>query len=197
MGLGLFVVIFNVSRFVSGKKSCVRRTKGMREFSDFVEDMGLIDLQMENATFTWYKGYNHEVASRIVKILISEEWDESFNNLKLIPLQRIISDHVPLALQGGTWNKHKRYFKFKNWWLDTKGFTDKVRDLWNNFNFGGRPDYVLTCKMKALKNKLKEWSREVQGNLGLLRKKLLEKLADFDSVVKKQTFISRRVHKER
>jgi len=43
---------YNVSRFVTEKRSCVRRTIGMREFSDFIEDMGLIDLQMENATFT-------------------------------------------------------------------------------------------------------------------------------------------------
>ncbi|WMV37016.1 hypothetical protein MTR67_030401 [Solanum verrucosum] len=155
----------------------------MREFSDFIEDMGLIDLQMENATFTWYKGDNHEVASRIDRILFSKEWEESFNDLKVIPLQRIISDHVPLALQGGTWNKNKRYFKFENWWLDTEGFTDRVKDWWNKLNFGGRPDYVLACKMISLKNKLKEWSREVQGNLGIQRKKLLEKLADFDFVV--------------
>lgn len=50
------------------KRSCVRRTIGMREFSNFIEDMGLIDLQMENPTFTWYIGDNHEVASKINRI---------------------------------------------------------------------------------------------------------------------------------
>lgn len=43
---------YNVSRFVSEKRSDVRRTIGTGEFPDFIEDMGRIDLQMENATFT-------------------------------------------------------------------------------------------------------------------------------------------------
>ncbi|KAG5611045.1 hypothetical protein H5410_022326, partial [Solanum commersonii] len=29
-----------------------------------------------------------------------------------------------------------------------------------------RPDYILACKLKSLKVKLKEWSRTVQQNLG-------------------------------
>ncbi|KAG5590941.1 hypothetical protein H5410_041455 [Solanum commersonii] len=44
----------------------------------------------------------------------------------------------------------------------------------------GKPDYVLACKLKALKHKLKEWSKEESGNLGLQRKKLLEQLAEMD-----------------
>lgn len=66
----------------------------MKDFSDFIEEMNLIDLQMEDATFTWFKGDNQEVASRIDRILISKEWDDSFNNLKQIPLQRLASDHI-------------------------------------------------------------------------------------------------------
>ncbi|CAN4107708.1 unnamed protein product [Withania somnifera] len=81
--------------------------------------MCLIDLQVENTTYTWFKGDNHVAASRIDRVLIFEEWDECFNNLKQIPLQRSTSEHVPLALQGGSWNRKRRYFKFENWWLDT------------------------------------------------------------------------------
>ncbi|CAN4127918.1 unnamed protein product [Withania somnifera] len=155
----------------------------MKEFSDFFEDLSLIDLQIENATYTWYKGDNHEAATRIDRILISEEWDESFNYLKQIPLQRIISDHIPLALQGATWNKNRKYFKFEDWWLDTEGFTDEVNEWWNSFKFEGRPDFILSCKMKALRSKLKEWSRSTQGNLGLQRKELLEKMTEFKAVM--------------
>lgn len=30
-----------------------------------------------------------------------------------------------------------------------------------------KPDFVLVAKLKALKGKLKEWSKTIHGNLGL------------------------------
>lgn len=174
---------FNVSRFISEKNNCRRRSKGMKEFSDFIEDMNLIDLQLENASYTRFKGDCHDAASRIDRILLSEEWDNCFNNLKQVPLQRLISDHIPIALQGGAWNCNKRYFKFENWWLSSDGFLDRVKGWWSNFNFSGKPDYILACKLKALKCKLKDWSKEVQGNLSSQKKLLLGKLADLDAVL--------------
>ncbi|WMV08412.1 hypothetical protein MTR67_001797 [Solanum verrucosum] len=60
---------FNVARYASEKKNCTRRTIGMREFSDLIEDLNLIDLQLANAKFTWFKGDNHQIDSRIDRIL--------------------------------------------------------------------------------------------------------------------------------
>lgn len=82
---------FNAVRYISEKKNCMSRTKGMKEFSDFIKDMKLVDLQLEKGTYTWFKGDQHEAASRIDRILISEDWDDKFQNLKQIPLQRLNS----------------------------------------------------------------------------------------------------------
>ncbi|KAH0658710.1 hypothetical protein KY289_027458 [Solanum tuberosum] len=98
----------------------------------------------------------------------------------LIPLQRLCLDHIPIALVGGSWERKKSYFKFENWWLQSEGFVDRVKDWWSSFRYSGKPDYVLACKLKALKHKLKEWSKKESGNLGLQRKKLLEQLAEMD-----------------
>nr|XP_033508775.1 uncharacterized protein LOC117273689 [Nicotiana tomentosiformis] len=155
----------------------------MVEFSDFIEDMNLIDLRLEDSSFTWLKGDNQDIASRIDRFLISEEWDDSFSNIKQIPLQRLASDHIPVALQGGTWNRNKNYYKFENWWLGTAGFNDRVKEWWSSFNFSGMPDFILACKLKALKSKLKEWSRSETGNLGYQRKKLLSQMAELDEVL--------------
>ncbi|WMV23105.1 hypothetical protein MTR67_016490 [Solanum verrucosum] len=172
---------FNVTRYISEKKNCTVRTRGMKEFSDFIEDMKLVDLQLEDVTYTWFKGDQQEAASRIDRILISEEWDDKFQNLKQIPLQRLILDHIPIALLGGSWERNKSYFKFENWWLESEGFIDRVREWWSSFNFTGKPDYRLACKLKSLKTKLKEWRNGEEGNLGIQRKKLLEQLADLEA----------------
>ncbi|WMV13881.1 hypothetical protein MTR67_007266 [Solanum verrucosum] len=173
---------FNEARYVSEKRNCIRRTIGMREFSDLIEDLNLVDLQLENAKFTWFKGDNHLIASRIDRVLVSQEWDDAFRNLKQYTMQRILSDHSPITLQGGSWKKSKSYFKFENWWLGTEGFIDRARTWWNSFDYTGRPDYILASKLKALKHKLKEWSRSEQGNLGQQRKSLLEKLAAMENI---------------
>ncbi|XP_016487802.2 uncharacterized protein LOC107807866 [Nicotiana tabacum] len=86
-----------------------------------------------------------------------------------------------MALYCGAWNQAKSYFKFENWWLNVEGFDDRIRDWWTSFEFSGRPDYILACKLKALKGKLKEWSRVYEGNLGLQKSKLLSQLAGFET----------------
>lgn len=47
---------------------------------------------------------SHNTASRIDRILFSSEWDVNCSYIKQALLQRLISDHVPIALQRGTWN---------------------------------------------------------------------------------------------
>ncbi|XP_070041457.1 uncharacterized protein [Nicotiana tomentosiformis] len=135
----------------------------MAEFTEFIEDMGLVDLKLLGGKFTWKKGVNHNIAARLVRFLISEEWDEGFRNIKQPIMYKVTSDHSPLMLQCGNWEPVKSYFKFENWWLLTEGFKDKIKNWWDSFSCAGRPDYVLTFKLKALKEKLKDWIKSIQG----------------------------------
>lgn len=45
--------------------NCRRRSKGMEEFFDFMEDMNLIDAQLQDSTYAWFKGDNLDVSSRL------------------------------------------------------------------------------------------------------------------------------------
>lgn len=87
----------------------------MVEFSNFIEDVELIYLQLEGGSYTLFKGDNHDIASRIDRIHIQEEWNDNFRNIKQSLFQRLISDHVPVSLQCGSWEQSKSYFKFENW----------------------------------------------------------------------------------
>ncbi|WMV09781.1 hypothetical protein MTR67_003166 [Solanum verrucosum] len=64
------------TQLLCGKKTNMLQKRnivlGEQEFSDLIEDLNLIDLQLENAKFTWFKGDNHQIASRIDKILVSQ-----------------------------------------------------------------------------------------------------------------------------
>ncbi|WMV15498.1 hypothetical protein MTR67_008883 [Solanum verrucosum] len=117
-------------------------------------------------------------------------------NIKQVPLQRLVSDHVPIALQYGSWEVPKSYFNFQNWWLTNEGYVDKVSDWWSSFEFSGRPDYIFASKLKALKGKLKEWSRCDQGNLKLQKSRLLNHMADLDSILDSRILTEEEVAKK-
>lgn len=45
---------FNVCRFQSERYNCIRRSKAMKNFSDTIQDLNLIDLPLQGAFYTWY-----------------------------------------------------------------------------------------------------------------------------------------------
>ena len=53
----------------------------------------------------------------------------------------------------------KRTFKFENMWLKDPDFMNKVREWWSSYSFRGMPSYVLSQKLKALKEDLKLWNK--------------------------------------
>ncbi|WMV34480.1 hypothetical protein MTR67_027865 [Solanum verrucosum] len=158
---------FNIVRFPSEKRNCTRFNKAMTDFTDFIEDAELVDIQLAGDVFTWKKGEGHDPAARLDRFLISEEWENTFKNIKQSTLQRVISDHCPLILECGNWERPNSYFKFENWWLQTENFKEMVKIWWDSSIFRGKLDFILASKLKYLKGKLKEWSRTSQGNLGL------------------------------
>ncbi|XP_019242211.1 PREDICTED: uncharacterized protein LOC109222297 [Nicotiana attenuata] len=171
---------FNTVRYPSEKKNCNRFTRSMLDFSEFINDKGLADIHLMGGRFTWKKGVDHNIAARLDRFLVSEEWDEGFRNINQSILHRVTSDHSPLLLQSGNWEPVKSYFKFENWWLLTEGFNERIKVWWETFSCEGRPDYILALKLKALKGKLKEWSKLTQGNLNIQRLNLLGQLAELE-----------------
>lgn len=45
-------------------------------------------------------------------------------------------------------------------WLNSKGFVDRVRQLWSTYQFHGTPNFFLTAKLKMLKYNLKLWNKD-------------------------------------
>lgn len=78
----------------------------------------------------------------------------------------------------------KILFRFKNIWLKTKGFVDKVHSWWNRQSFSGTPSYVFAKKLKVLKDDIIKWNRRELGNVSCQKKDLLEVLGYLDMLRK-------------
>ncbi|WMV41450.1 hypothetical protein MTR67_034835 [Solanum verrucosum] len=87
----------------------------------------------------------------------------------------------------GDWGASNSYFKFKNWWLQTEGFKEKIKIWWDSFPNVGNPDFVLVTKLKVLKTKLKDWSKSVQGNLRIQKQLVLAKLVELEEIQEHRT----------
>jgi hypothetical protein len=86
----------------------------------------------------------------------------------------------PILLEVGGMIGGKRAFKFENMWLKDPDFVNKVRGWWSSYSFRGTPSYVLSQKLKALKEDLKLWNKQVYGDVGLKRQQLECDLQSFD-----------------
>ncbi|RVW36589.1 hypothetical protein CK203_072861 [Vitis vinifera] len=66
-------------------------------------------------------------------------------------------------------------------WLKVEGFKDLVRKWWTCYNFSGYYSHILACKLKALKQDLKVWNREVFGNVPLNKNIALSQIGFWDA----------------
>uniref|UniRef100_A0A0V0HBU1 Putative ovule protein n=1 Tax=Solanum chacoense TaxID=4108 RepID=A0A0V0HBU1_SOLCH len=62
--------------------------------------------------------------------------------------------------------------------MDVEGFKKKAEEWWNSFVIQERPDYILSCKHKLMKTKLKEWNASNGGNLKKNKINLLNQTVD-------------------
>ncbi|XP_071719084.1 uncharacterized protein [Rutidosis leptorrhynchoides] len=121
-------------------------------FNNFIEDAGLIDLPLCGRNFTWMNKFDTKM-SRLDRIFITQHVADVHSDLKLKPLCRRWSDHLPLLLVEDHADYGPIPFKYFNSWTHRETFTDFITCEWNQM------EAVLQfhSKLKLLKSKLKIW----------------------------------------
>ncbi|XP_057532857.1 uncharacterized protein LOC130810741 [Amaranthus tricolor] len=125
----------------------------MRELSEWVTDLHLIDIPLHGVKFTWRR---NESRSKFDRASCCQAWIKKFTNLNMCGLKRSFSDHHPLllSLKSGNNGGPKPFRCYDAWFLNPKlkGF---LMNEWRNI-----PNESLHNKLKALKAPIKAWKRE-------------------------------------
>ncbi|XP_023891331.1 uncharacterized protein LOC112003378 [Quercus suber] len=121
-------------RFPSECLGSTSFTAAMWEFSNFISEQGLIDLPLQGGTFTWSNSREVVSKARLDKFLFSADWEDKFPTISQRRMFRLYSDHFPIVLKGGSFQRRSMLFRLENMWLKDDGFVDMVR--WNEEVFG-------------------------------------------------------------
>ena len=79
-------------------------------------------------------------------------------------------------------SKRPAPFKFENMLIKEEGFKDLIKVWWQSFEFRGTSNYVPMEKLKAIKNLLKTWNKDVFGRVEENKKSALTKVAAWEAI---------------
>ena len=167
---------FNAVRFPEERRNAPSLTANMRRFSEVKGDLRLRDFALTGGPFTWIGSLNSQAASKLDRFLISDQWEDHFSAITQFVLPRLVSDHSPIVLEAGGFSSGKSPFRFESMWLKIEGFKDLVRSWWNGYSVEGYSSHCIAEKLKALKKDLKDWNREVVGNVSFNRVETFSRL---------------------
>ncbi|KAF1872494.1 hypothetical protein Lal_00016795 [Lupinus albus] len=148
------------------------------EFKLFSDAGNLIHLMTRGAEFTWTNRRRGAAATekRLDRCLANENCLSTWNQFSCSTLPRIASDHHPLLLSCSSGTTRSSAFKFHNMWLEHGDCRRLVEENWS-LEVVGCPMFVLSHKLKLLKQKLKVWNIQVFGNIHERVKRALANVA--------------------
>jgi len=160
----------------------------MTDFADCLNVACLLDLRYTGQFYTWSnRRFNRRdfTERKLDRVLVNNEWLDSFHNSNAFFKAPGISDHSPMIVDMGNVNRKKGIpFKFYNHWTSMENFDSVVANSWG-IEISGTYQFQLCHKLRYLKRNLKIWAKDHFGqekkNVDMARAALLECQSNIDS----------------
>ncbi|KAL5583298.1 hypothetical protein UlMin_015740 [Ulmus minor] len=171
---------FNVVRFCHEKYPLGRRTRSVRQFDELIRELALKDLALHNASFTWSNFRETPVKCRLDRFLFTEEWGAGKSDIRQETGSRTCSDHMPLILDTSPVSWGPTPFRLENMWLGHSSFRQECEKWWREIEVEGWESYKIMEKLRALKEYIKVWNKEIFGDTRIIKKEVVDKIDEID-----------------
>ncbi|KAK8557261.1 hypothetical protein V6N13_013536 [Hibiscus sabdariffa] len=136
----------------------------MREFSDFIDALNLIDPPLSGGAFTWSNFRERPAFSRLDRFLLSPtmliDWSDMVQSL----LPKNILDHNPIAISLVSLNWGPKSFRWFDFWEDDKELVESLHVLCLNMRGIGIGNILRHCK-KGVKSCLSQKKFDKQDSI--------------------------------
>jgi hypothetical protein len=150
------------------------------KFQELLEQHKLVDIENGNGTFTWTNKHTgpQQIACRLDHFLLSETLLLEGPLIESNILPKAGSDHWPVQLWVDTMASPKlKPFRFEKFWLSHPDFQKMARIWWDVAEIRqGTKMYCFQQNLKYFKQQVRQWNKEVFGNIFQERKLLEQKL---------------------
>ncbi|QHN77891.1 Granule-bound starch synthase 1 [Arachis hypogaea] len=116
---------FNEIVNVEERKGTTSLTASAEDFKDWIQDINLLDLLLNDRNFTWFRGRS---CSRIDRVLVSLEWVEEFPEIRLRGGPRGLSDHCSMIVEDSRLRDGPRPFRSLDSWFTHEDFFRMVKE---------------------------------------------------------------------
>ena len=171
---------FNEILYPHERSSGLSPSNSTEEFYNFIKSCALVDLPLQGDDFTWSRCDEVSASSRLDRFLISLDWEKHFINAIQKRLPRPLSDHFPICLENGTFQRGRIPFKFENMWLEVELFRDLIKRWWEEARVEAYASFVVAKKLKVIKAEIKKWNREVFGDIKIRKYNLMDSINQLD-----------------
>lgn len=120
---------FNSIRREEDKPNCVYNSRDTDNYNQFMEEIGLIELEGMNYSYTWFGPKDKK--SRLDRVVVNELW-LSTHNWKVIVGHMRNSDHSPLIMFDECVNWGPKPFREFDDWLKMKEAQDVIDNVVND-----------------------------------------------------------------
>jgi len=157
----------------------------IEDFVNWSDNNEMIHLPTRGAKFAWNNGRSGRwhTKRRLDRTVVNKNLLDICSPISFSTLTKIRSDHYPFLLDLKTDNtKFSSSFKFQKMWSLHNGCKQLIVDCWNNHIIGCHM-FVLHSNLKLLKMKLKQWNKDVFGNIHSNVEQDENKLADIQNQI--------------
>jgi exonuclease III len=139
----------------------------IEDFQNWTNSNNLLHLSTSGALFTWSngRGGSRHTERRLDRTICNQDWVDACNSMNCSTLVRNKSDHYPLLFDCITHDlKFKASFKFMKMWSLHEGCQGVIADSWKE-RVIGCPMFILSTKLKRLKERIICWNKDIFGNV--------------------------------